>query len=530
MFARVAPLFSSRYLHYILLAAIVIAAIFVRVPLVHYPVTNGETQRDFIVGTHILQGEFVSTGAVSGLFGPLRNSPFYYYFLAGILSLHQDFFFMQWANLALQVASILLLYLTGRKLFGKETALIAAALYAFHARSLAQVVFTEHLTFVTPFAALAFYLFALYYKDRSFPALLGGIATLFMAAAVSSTAYAAVLIAGPLTAFLLYRRQATLQHWLYAGGVSVGTFLALNATSMYYHATQGFDAFAIFASRLVPDGATLLGNVSFVVDLFARMFLQSPIGEVVVLREVALIAFAVLILAYLFSCGAGASERKGVMLVLLLFSLMPGALLVLFVEPIFDHYFNFVLGLMCLFLAELIGNIMRTWRAPGAFFAVVLTIVMVVISLVGFDVRVPDTESYPKVLETVVPALAREARALKEEYGYSDYAFFDMRSFSKNSDVDYLIFMMPLEELLGERLFTLSNDAGANVLPRSIGKAPHLFLICNGYFMGAAFDEEADCFQPFTERYPDFVLHDEALFSYHPYTVYRADAYPPKPL
>jgi 4-amino-4-deoxy-L-arabinose transferase-like glycosyltransferase len=415
----------SPLLHLFLLGCIVIAGLTLRAPLLQYPVINGEAQRDYLVGVHITKyHEFISTGPVSGMFAPLRNSVFYYYVVAAIVSIHQDFFFLQGVNIALQVVCIVFVFLLARKLFDSGTGLLAATLFAFSPAAIGQSLYAWHLSFVMPFAFASFYLLACYYKDNSHRALLAGIVLFCMAGAVSTSVYATLIPLGMALSYLVLSRDNSFQRGRNALLTFVGSFLVLNGTVMWYHAMHGYSLLDSISAKLVQSAEAFVSNSVTVLALLGEMAFRLSPHNTHVLSIILVCVCIGMVLRYFFS--SGTQERKNVFLFLALLILMPGVLLSFFIEPIFDLYFNFVLGLMFICIAELVRHTVRPLHFVGPIVVLALVGVFVLSAYLRGDYS-PMRYQHPDVLSTVIPAIENKVRELKESREYTSYSFFDIR-------------------------------------------------------------------------------------------------------
>lgn len=118
----------------LLLILILGVALFLRLYLINQSVwfqSGYDESRDMLVASHILQGEFINRGPLAaGGLNWLKNSAFYYYFVASLWFFTRNpvFFMYFWA--ILMTTPVLIAYLIGKKINGTRTGLILAGLFA----------------------------------------------------------------------------------------------------------------------------------------------------------------------------------------------------------------------------------------------------------------------------------------------------------------------------------------------------------------------------------------------------------------
>jgi hypothetical protein len=127
--------FIRHNIFYIGFILLLLVAFFVRVYQLDYPlnVMGGESMRDYMFAHHIiLYHEYPLVGPFhSASSGFLKNSPLYYYFLASFLLFFDSIVTLQFANVFLQLASIIFIVLIANTLFGEKIALITGLIYSF---------------------------------------------------------------------------------------------------------------------------------------------------------------------------------------------------------------------------------------------------------------------------------------------------------------------------------------------------------------------------------------------------------------
>lgn len=131
------------------------------------PVAEAEIGRDYLVASHVVDyGDFPLQGPNNSLVKFLPHSPFYYYFLASLLSVNNDVLFLKTANIYLQLVSIIAIYLLAKAMFGSKTALLASAFLMLNNRTLYSFAYHVHPGFVNPFLSLSYLLLFIGYLKK----------------------------------------------------------------------------------------------------------------------------------------------------------------------------------------------------------------------------------------------------------------------------------------------------------------------------------------------------------------------------
>ena len=115
----------------LLLLLLLGVAILIRVNQLDFPLFNPDFSRDSLIGRHIAQfGETTNFGPVNPLLGQLKNSPLYYYLLAGVIKISDNFYFLQFFNLILQLVPIICFYIIGKILYGRKVGALTAFFFS----------------------------------------------------------------------------------------------------------------------------------------------------------------------------------------------------------------------------------------------------------------------------------------------------------------------------------------------------------------------------------------------------------------
>lgn len=147
-----------------ILLLIILAGFVLRMPYLDYPLSQifwwGDGSRDFLVASHIIKYSELPGIGPYNLLAPagIHNSPVYFYALAGLLFFFNHPLTLAFFNIILQTASLILVYLIARKMFGITPALLATAIFAFNPQIIKQSEYVWQPYLMQPVALLSLYL------------------------------------------------------------------------------------------------------------------------------------------------------------------------------------------------------------------------------------------------------------------------------------------------------------------------------------------------------------------------------------
>lgn len=192
----------------VLMGLILTVGLVVRVNLWTYPTGNDlEMSRDYLIGRHIwYYHDFPKSGPLNGVFGATLNSPVYFYIVGLMTGIYDSIVFLSYVNIFLQLATGVLLYQIGKRLFSKMTGVAAACLFLFSGYALFQFNTFWQPYLMQFFVNLSFLFLVLALKQEKSRPLFFSIITLTLAASIHNSAYALF----PLyfvVIFLLFRKN-----------------------------------------------------------------------------------------------------------------------------------------------------------------------------------------------------------------------------------------------------------------------------------------------------------------------------------
>ncbi len=502
---------------------------------------NGDYNRDYLIGHHILAyHEFPLVGPEGG-FGGTGTSPAYFYFLTLPLLVKDSIISLGLFNVFLQMMALLLVYLLGRMMFGKPVGLGALAIFAANENIIYQSNFVWQPYIMQPFLLLSFFLLFLAYARKNYLFLLSSIACF----AFSSVLHQSVLALIPfylIAAFLALRANQKRSWRHYAGAITCffGILILLYAPLLFYlsknqastvslsNSTSAFfsgndeglaarllsrtellssvffvrDAFATLASNDIPESAFLAGVFSGAAHSQIAVFLSVAAGFLV----------AVFILFYFY--GSREREKK------VLFLILCGATIQFLVvtalvesDHFYMRYLTPLFGIFTVCMAELVYSLAprKSW---GWIIAAPVILILISFSSQNIFDRLktaahsvyadPKNFFYPQYKSpSFVAPLMQEIAAIKEKEKRENFTFFDMRSYRyEKLGYGLAAFWVPLEHELATRLVAVDDNNFRHFSP--IGFAEYVFFDCE-----FAQDANRECINPFLREHSDFRITKE---------------------
>lgn len=186
---------------------VLILAIIIRLNVFDYPLTQEETNRDFLIARHIVKyEEFPLIGPMNGTLPMFGNSPSYYYLLAFLIFLFDNFMFVSSVNLIMQISTIILLYIVVKKIFGTSTALIMALFLSFSKIFLVAAVWPWQPYLMFFFIVCSLFLLFDFYQRKKPPLLIASIVLFSFSCSLHMSAFG-LLPAFFVTTFYILRSQ-----------------------------------------------------------------------------------------------------------------------------------------------------------------------------------------------------------------------------------------------------------------------------------------------------------------------------------
>jgi hypothetical protein len=220
-----------------------------------------DVARDYLIASHIVAYHDLPLVGPDNFLGPTFNSPAYYYIIAALLSLQNDFLFPGLVNVLLQILSIGMVFIAARMMFGSVTALIAVFLFA-----VSDGVVTESMQMWQPylmqFILLCSYLALLHaYRTRQHAYLIVGLSLCAGAAIIHNSVWAVAPLYLIASVWVLRRGRAPLRDYVLCAAGPLLLFACAYVPNLYL--------------ALKGGGATVSGDLHFVLS---AVILQSFSG------------------------------------------------------------------------------------------------------------------------------------------------------------------------------------------------------------------------------------------------------------
>lgn len=486
---RLLKFFKSNFLF----LAVLFCAIIVRLLIFDYPLTQEETNRDFLITRHMAENkELVTFGPRNGTLPGLGNSPAYYYLLTLIFSVFDNVMFVSTINFFLQIAALVLVYLIVKELFGKETALISSIFLAFSKTLIltSKWVWQPYLMYF--FMVLSFYLLFLSYQKRSPAVLLAAIVVFTFSLALHMSAFG-ILPAFLVVVFMVLKAQrASLHTKIFA----LLTFVFLGALFFIPQIIKVFSDYRGLVS-LSPH-AFVSSSKEFLVNLGSRLSLLATAFNPIFI-SVLLPVF----LFYLKIVGKNRG-RKNVYLFLIfcLFSFL--IIFSLFNGRLLDQHFYPLYPLVAVLGAEAISKTFSS-RPPWGLAKYALVGFLAINLITGVKEMLP---LYPfeklKAARQISGILASEIKKIKDEESRDNLNFFQFRVYApaesawfegNESIIDSIYWVLILDQFRSPFIKILKDDTIVQSKYGLLNSDEYIFIVCINY--ASELEEERECLRKF---------------------------------
>lgn len=513
------------FLHGAILLLIIAAGLFLRVDIFRnaigflheYP----DYSRDYLVAHHMSHyGEIPFSPPQTSALGTALGSPFYFYFLAFLVSIWNNMLFLGFVNIFLQVSVIFGVYFLARALFGGDTALISAALFSFSTGIINQSAFPWQPHFMQFFVVASYALLAWSYLRKKY--VLTFVSTvLFAIATVLHVSVFALLLIFAFAVYLMFRsHQKRFLYFVYTILVFAGTL-----TLLYIPRSMAPPSVSPSASRFIFDITnghhiiiSLLENILPRTVRFFEFFLPETSNFFINASTVVLFAATIYYFIGLKKDRAQKFYTAFFIFAIVQFLIAAAILSNDPTNPFPVRYFTPIFCLFIIFIAELINSIFS--RLPGA---VIIKTVMCVFALSLLSPHLPQrvaaaaSRSFYPITYRIDPAVEAVKKKIveiqqKEKREFS-LSFFQIKGYRiYYSDEDF--FWNTLEHEFNFPFTRVSDIAMRDYQP--MNNDTYMFLICP---YQKEYDERRDCRELFSAEYSSYAPAQQ-IYSSHPYKIY----------
>lgn len=496
---------------------------------------NLDGYRDYLVANHIIiYHEFPSTGPYNHYKPELKNSPTYFYLLAGFLIIQNDVLFLALVNIFLGLLTILLIYLLAKLMFSKSTGLLAAILFSFSQISIHQSIFYIWQPWVMQVFTLLGLLLLLYsYQKKNYPLLLSSIVIFIFSCSLYYSAFSLLPIFMLLVFYILKKQKKNNLYYVGVIETSLISILIFYLPTLIYLIDEKVAILPLVPAKGLIPLKNFLPEFLSLSALFTDSYLFN-FGRSIFSINNLIILIVLVSFSYIINSSKDAT-KKAYYLILLFSILIPLVFVTLFqlnrppqpqtTPPIYGliHYFTISYPLLTILIADIIGSV---FPKNPIIIAPKLLIAITIISLSSpFLYRYLD--NLPNKLftkrQTQVPAvdaIRNEVVKMKYEEDLKNINFFQIRYYLRGRDIpiiDNSTFWVILEKDLNTKLTRISDISTENFEP--IGSDQIIFVVCNDYLN--EIEEKNLCTDIFLKQNTIYSL-TEKIYSTFPYSVYIA--------
>lgn len=465
----------------------------------------GDGTRDYLVANHILKyQEFPFLGPFNLLFDSgIYGSPLYFYILSLMLFFFNSPLTLSIINILLQLAVIVLIYQISKNLFGQPAALIASILFSFNTEVLHHSDYIWQTYLMQPVAYLALFFLSNNLIQKTRFNLFLSLFLLVLAIVLHNSAFPWLpfFLLGAM--LMLKRDHKPPKYHLFVILTLVTSTIIFYLPVILYKLGQSnkisLRGSGIYVQSIWEYSSNLLSNSK---ELLSSLGLQ--------FQEVPLFILVLMSLWYFFKIKDKTNQKKLTFLIFVLV-LLP-IIFASFFNKLRLHYLILSMGAFCIFTAKIISSFSK--------FKVILSVLLFLFFFKVFsanfiflkDSKRPFVDY--KLIKTLTDKIKDELTFIQKKHGFSDFSFFQVRSFAKVKEVFYYpvldtILLVPLENKLNQKLAILSDNSPYN----------HVQIGGNGYLLVACY--RVECLGVFKKQNLQYAILNK-LYGSHLISIYLA--------
>lgn len=229
-----------------ILIIVLLIGFLIRIPRLDFPFSDifiwGDGTRDYLVANHILKyQEYPLTGPFNLLFDTgVRNSPVYFYLFSLFILPSSNILIPSVVGIILQVLSLVLIFLVGKKLFNPFVGLLAALLYALNPEIIKWSDFIWQPTLMQPAALLSLYLLIKSYLENNLKYLNFSLGLLILSVSIHYSAFPWVIAYLILALLILIKDKKSVANFFKTFLIMTLCLAFLYAPVLIYYYTNGF--------------------------------------------------------------------------------------------------------------------------------------------------------------------------------------------------------------------------------------------------------------------------------------------------
>ena len=492
----------------ILLVVIITFAFLYRLIALDYPLINTEPQRDYLIAQHILTyQDFPEKGPCclfNGEYAPYRHPVIYYYLLAGLLAINQNFMFLMFVNFFLQIIPVITIFILTSRFFSYNVGILAILLYSFHHEIYKNALFFWQPHLKLPFLYGSFLALFIFYRSNKYWLLLVSILLFF----ISSAIHLSSMTIAPLwfiALFLILRFQK------YSARLLLITFLLSCVSLVILLKGTSLEVFKnpmlLIHTSIIDYGQSLLTNF--------QVYLSSLYGNG---KAISIVGIFLLILNCVFLIGYLLQKKhnRGKFYIIILISIIIGLIagVSLFKATIWHFYLPPLFGISIIIFAETVFN-------QKSRLIKVLALIWTIILIGQFFAYYPPQIRFfsnARAIEQATTVLTKEIKDIARQKNYTKPNFFLIQVYTQGVEtptVEDLAFWLPLEQKL-QRKFIQVNDTTSSF--KRLNSDDYIYVVCQSF--ASKINISKDCLEPFSKEFPGYKIN-KVIYKKEPFTIYE---------
>lgn len=443
---------------------------------------GGDIERDYLIAQHIIKfGEFPLSGPWNGILGALRNSPLYFYLIAFFVFIVRDIENLWLVNAFLQTLTILLVYLTSKKIFGEKVAIFSSSLLAFSLIAMIQSAVPLMPTFMFFFINLCYLFLVKGYLEKSYKYLLLSVFLLAFSIAVHISVLG---IVPGFFAISILALSRDFKNYIYKFFGLIFAFLVslifLWAPLIKYcifHA-ECFNPRSPSGPLIVTSFESFFQNLSGFFHSLLGLFFLPPFGSN--MGNLEKILFAVIVFsffAYILRKNVPAKDKVPVVLIAL-FIFQPGFLVSLVSAKLQVYYIYSIFSLVLILYSKLFVEMIPKGRVfiPLYVFAIATAVWASSNYLHFFQKKSYFIETKMEVEEAVY-AVESSVLEIRSEKNIEGFEFFQVIFYNENGENVFEAYVLwELEKNFNVKLTKVADEDASNYL--QLGSDEYIYLVC----------------------------------------------------
>lgn len=467
--------FTKKYFYQTCLIALILFSFIIRLVRLDYPFTFkwGDGSRDYLVAHHMVQyGEWPMTGPYGLLQDQgLRNSPLYFYFLAFWLKLYDNIYFLAFINISFQLATIYLIYLISKTLFGNPTAILAALFFSIIPEVISNSDYIWQPYLMQPFFYLSLYLILKSHLNQSYKLLVVGVFVLAIAAILHNS----VFVFLPTILILIYlslkKHGKKIKHL-------IGVLLALTVSLLLFYlpviiylmrsqATKSNAQASVYAISLHQYLYFVQDNLA---KLLHALFSDGLFSHSISLEKI--LAFIITLVFLWYVLAIKDRQNKHCLLIGVLFIAQLLMAVALFNKnQLYYQTLNF--GLLSILIAEIIHT---TFSGKKSLTVVKVLLVLLIVKTFSwqfqfFKKSYPEINNY-KLMKEIVSVIKTDLKNT-QSFQIASYAQYPLIVRYPILDTSLLV---PLEKDLNKKLASVSDSSPFSHI--QLNKPDNVYVAC----------------------------------------------------